>query len=61
MKMGLLKYALPMLGLALATSTSAHAVAFFIPPVPEIDPSLAIGAFTLLAGSLVVLRARRKK
>lgn len=28
---------------------------------PEVDPNLAIGGFTLLAGSLTVIRARRKK
>jgi len=27
---------------------------------PEIDPSLAIGGFTLLVGSLAVLRGRRR-
>ena len=27
---------------------------------PEVDPSLAIGGITLLAGSLTVLRARRR-
>jgi hypothetical protein len=29
--------------------------------VPEIDPSMGIGALVLLSGSLLVLRARRKK
>jgi hypothetical protein len=62
MKRGFLKYALPVLGLVLGTSTAAHACAFFFPaPGPEVDPSLAIGAFTLLAGTLVVLRARRNQ
>jgi hypothetical protein len=28
---------------------------------PELDPSLAIGGLTLLAGSLAVVRARRSK
>ncbi|MGA7316243.1 MAG: hypothetical protein WBX22_19990 [Silvibacterium sp.] len=28
---------------------------------PEVDPSLAIGGFSLLAGTLTVLRARRRK
>ena len=27
-------------------------------PAPEIDPSMAVGAFALLAGSIAVLRAR---
>lgn len=29
--------------------------------VPEIDPSMGIGALALLSGSLLVLSARRKK
>ena len=29
--------------------------------VPEIDPSSAVAALTLLSGGLVVLRARRRK
>jgi hypothetical protein len=28
---------------------------------PEVDPSLAIGGFSLLAGTLMVLRAQRRK
>jgi len=56
-----LKYALPMLGLVLAASASAHGLALFKPRLPEVDPSLAVGAFTMLAGSLAVMRARRKK
>ena len=31
------------------------------PVAPEVDPGLAIGAFSLLAGGLTVLRARRSK
>jgi hypothetical protein len=31
------------------------------PVAPEVDPALAIGGFSLLAGSLTVLRARRSK
>ncbi len=55
----LLKYALTVLGLALGTCSTAHALVFR--HVPEVDPSIAISALTLLAGSLVVLRVRRKK
>jgi LPXTG-motif cell wall-anchored protein len=29
--------------------------------LPEVDPSLAISGLTLLAGTLAVLRVRRKK
>ncbi len=60
MTKNLLKYALVMLGLALGTCDAAHALAFGH-KIPEVDPSLAIGALTLLAGSLAVLRVRRKK
>jgi hypothetical protein len=28
---------------------------------PEVDPNLAIGGFTLLAGTLTVMRSRRRK
>ncbi len=28
---------------------------------PEVDPTLALGGLTLLAGSLTVVRARRRK
>ncbi len=54
-----LKYSLVMLGLALTTCTTAFA--FSKPKVPEVDPSLAIGGLTLLAGTIAVLRIRRKK
>jgi len=58
----LLKNAFIVLGLALCTSTAAHALVFYPnPKTPEIDPSLAIGSLTLLAGALAVLRVRRKK
>jgi hypothetical protein len=60
MMKNLLKNALVVLGLALCTCTAAHAIAFR-PAAPEVDPSLAIGGFTLLAGTLAVLRVRRKK
>ena len=30
-------------------------------PVPEIDPNSGVAALVLLAGGLLVLRARRKK
>lgn len=59
-----LKYSLVMLGLALGTCSAAYGFAFGPNPnphVPEIDPSLAIGGLTLLAGSIAVLRIRRRK
>jgi hypothetical protein len=31
-----------------------------LPPVPEIDPSSGASAFILLAGTLMIMRARRK-
>jgi hypothetical protein len=59
------KYVNPILivlGLALCTCPAAHGLVFFPHPHrPEIDPSLAISALTLLAGSLAVLSVRRKK
>ena len=54
-----LKYALGVLGILLGTCASAHALMFR--HSPEVDPSLAISALTLLAGSLAVLGIRRKK
>ena len=54
-----LKYAFIVIGLTLATSASSYGMVFH--PKPEIDPGMAIGGLTLLAGSLVVLRARHKK
>lgn len=56
----LLKYTLS-LGIVFVICVPAHGLAFHGQPTPEIDPSLAISALTLLAGSLVVLRIRRKK
>jgi len=61
MKKNLLKYALAVLGLALCSCTVAHALVFFPHPKPEVDPSLAVGGLTLLAGTLAVLRTRRGK
>jgi LPXTG-motif cell wall-anchored protein len=58
----LLKYSLLMLGLALGTCSIAFGMAFRPNPhVPEVDPSLAIGGLALLAGTIAVLRVRRKK
>lgn len=54
-----LKYSLVLLGLALGTCSAAFAKGGY--HVPEVDPSLAIGGLTLLAGSIAVLRIRHKK
>ncbi|MGA3011708.1 MAG: hypothetical protein ABSD72_15735 [Terracidiphilus sp.] len=54
-----LKYALGLLVILFTTCATAHALAFS--RNPEIDPSLAISALTLLAGSLAVLKIRRNK
>ena len=49
------------IGLALLLICSAgFAVAGGVPTVPEIDASMGVGALTLLAGALLVIRARRK-
>ena len=42
-------------------SASVSAMAGFAPSVPEINPTTALGALTLLGGSILVLRARLKK
>jgi hypothetical protein len=57
---GLLKYALGLLGILLGTCAPAYALMFKWKS-PEVDPSLAISALTLLAGSLAVLNIRRNK
>lgn len=61
MTKNLLKYTLLVLGFAFGTCASAHGMAFFKSTAPEVDPSLAISAITLLAGSLAVLRSHRQK
>ena len=59
-----LKYSVMGLVLALGSSVAAHAHHHQDPPpapaAPEVDPSLAIGGFTLLAGTIAVARARRR-
>jgi hypothetical protein len=60
----LLKYSFLVLALALTTSIAAHArgtnpLTPEARQAPEVDPSLAVGGFSLLAGTLTVLRARR--
>lgn len=70
-----LKYSFLVLALALVLSSRAHADGdggwgWNPPPgapppnncvAPEVDPSLALSGFTLLAGTLTVLRSRRRK
>jgi hypothetical protein len=63
---------LSLLALALVLSTSPRAHAFENggpvhgipnnppPTAPEVDPSLAFGGLTLLAGTLTVMRSRRQ-
>jgi len=57
----LLRYSLLVLYLVFGICASAHGMIFRNPPHthPEIDPSMAISALTLLAGSLAVLHIRR--
>ncbi|MGA2352413.1 MAG: hypothetical protein ABSF70_18400 [Terracidiphilus sp.] len=57
----LLRNLIVVMGLALGISSVANALVFGRHVGPEIDPSLAVGALTLLAGSLAVLNVRRKK
>ena len=55
-------FAVILLGMALCAGATANAMAFHTPgKVPEIDPGMAIGGLAFLAGSLTLLRARRKK
>ena len=54
-----LKTALLLSGFAFCVTGTAHAAVFH--PTPEVDPTLAIGAMTLVAGTVAVLRARRSK
>lgn len=61
MKRNLWKYPVVILSLSIATCSAAFGLAFHQGKVPEIDPSLAIGGLTLLAGSIAVLRTRQKK
>lgn len=55
----LLKYS--SLGLVMGACPVAFGLAFGGHTAPEIDPGLAIGALTLLAGTVAVLRIRRTK
>jgi hypothetical protein len=73
----LLKYSLLGLALTLSISTNAHAGGWHWGPpkppppppppppkcntAPEVDPSLAISGFALLAGTLTVVRSGRTK
>lgn len=61
MTKNLLKSAFILMGSALGTCANANALVFTNPKTPEIDPSIAVSALMLLAGSLAVLHARRKK
>jgi hypothetical protein len=65
----ILKFVLLTLVLAIGGNTAAHAA---VPcattnpnckpkPAPEVDPSLAAVGVSLLAGTLTVLRARKRK
>lgn len=58
----LLKYSCLVLGFAAGACPAAFGLAFGgHQGAPEIDPSLAIGGLTLLAGTIAVLRTRRSK
>jgi LPXTG-motif cell wall-anchored protein len=60
----ILKFALLTLVLVVGGNTAAHAnpAATSRPKTaPEVDPSLAVVGVSLLAGTLTVLRARKRK
>jgi hypothetical protein len=63
MTKSLMKLMFVAFGLALCSSTAAYGLAFGPIQIdgPEIDAGLAVSALTLLAGTLAVLRARRKQ
>jgi len=54
----LLRSSLALLVVTLFVASNAHALAH--PPAPEIDPSMATGAFALLMGAVAVIRGRRR-
>lgn len=63
-----LKYAIPTMVLALGMSVAASATPCSTTTpnckptaAPEVDPSLAIVGISFLAGTLMVLRVRRRK
>jgi len=60
MKKNWLRIAVVLSGFAFGVTGVAHAAVLFFPG-PEVDPTLAIGALTLVAGTVAVLRARRGK
>lgn len=45
----------------LIVGTAGVAMAGTAPSVPEINPATALGALTLLGGSVLVIRARLKR
>ena len=47
--------------IASSAGVAMAGVGFPAPGVPEINPATAIGALTLLGGSILVIRARLKK
>ncbi|MBB6146667.1 hypothetical protein HNQ77_004646 [Silvibacterium bohemicum] len=67
----LFRYSTLAVGLALGTGVMAHAYdrpwphdpgpGHEAPSAPEVDPSLAFSGITLLAGTLTVMRARKRK
>ena len=60
MKRNSLRIVVILSGFAFGVTGVAHAAALFY-PTPEVDQTLAIGALTLVAGTVAVLRARRGK
>ena len=47
--------------LLIVAASAVPALARVVPPVPEIDPSLAPSAIALLSGGLLILRSRSKR
>jgi hypothetical protein len=60
MKKNWLRISVILSGFAFGLTGAAHAAVFY-PSAPEVDPTLAIGAVTLIAGTVAVFRARSSK
>ena len=61
MKISRLKCALAVMIVLFGVCSVAHGMVFHPWHKPEIDPNLAVSSLTLLAGTLAVLRVRRRK
>lgn len=61
MRMSLLRSVLLIVAVMLGATAASALTIFKNFGAPEIDPGMAVGALTLLTGSIAVIRARRQK